>query len=212
VKAGHDIVCVHPDGRIEGARRPSSEYPFHLAILRARADLKAVVHAHVPTLSAFAVARRVPDTMVLPQSRFVCGAVASSAYVLPGSEGLGEVIAERFRSGANCVAMENHGFVFGGATLQEGFERMETWSSPPPNAMPGRHQPIEAQLATAATTAAGEFRVHCRLPAREHQLRRQLCEFARRGYDQRLSLGEVHCRPARGRRGAVHRSAATTAT
>jgi L-fuculose-phosphate aldolase len=189
-----DIVCVRRDGTIDGKHKPSSEYPFHLAILRARPDLKAVVHAHVPTLSAFAVVRRTPDTAVLPQARFVCGTVASSAYVIPGSDRLGEVIAARFAAGADCVSMENHGFVFGGETLQQGFERMETLE-------------YTARLITAAETLGGyrplssaelgdSQRALNHLPefraptpnAREQELRRQLCDFARRGYEQGMVI------------------------
>lgn len=189
-----DIVCVRRDGSVDGRHKPSSEYPFHLAILRARPDLRAVVHAHVPTLSAFAVTRRVPDTAVLPQARFVCGTVASSAYVLPGSDELGRVIAARFAAGADCVSMENHGFVFGGETLQQAFERMETLE-------------FAARVITAAESLGGyaplspaelaesqrslnmlpEFRPPTP-SAREQELRRQLCDFARRGYEQGMVI------------------------
>jgi len=30
-----DIVCVHPDGTVEGLHKPSSEFPFHRAIYAA---------------------------------------------------------------------------------------------------------------------------------------------------------------------------------
>ena len=52
-----DIMRVLPDGSIEGRHKPSSEYPFHRAIYKARPDLKAVLHAHPPTLVAFSVVR-----------------------------------------------------------------------------------------------------------------------------------------------------------
>lgn len=189
-----DIVRVRADGSIEGRHKPSSEYPFHLAILRARPDLRAVVHAHVPALSAFAVVRQVPDTALLPQARHVCGVVRSSAYVLPGSDELGRVIADAFRAGADCVAMENHGFVFGGTTLQQAFERMETLEFTAKlaiNAMRlGGIRALDAGQLAAATRGAPplpEFTAPT-AGAREHQLRRQLCEFARRGYDQRLVI------------------------
>ncbi len=43
-----DIVCVKADGTIIGDNKPSSEYPFHLAIYRERPDIRAIVHAHPP--------------------------------------------------------------------------------------------------------------------------------------------------------------------
>src|SRR3954468_19383436 len=39
-----DMVCVRSKGAIDGPHKPSSEYPFHQAIYRARPDLRAVVH------------------------------------------------------------------------------------------------------------------------------------------------------------------------
>lgn len=188
-----DIVRVRSDGSVEGRHKPSSEYPFHLAILRARPDLRAIVHAHVPALSAFAVARKIPDTSVLPQARHICGVVRSSAYAIPGSDELGRVIAAEFRAGATCVAMENHGYVFGGTSLQQAFERMETLEFTcrlSINAMSlGGIRPLrEAQLASAvAAPELPEFQAET-ANAREHQLRCQLCEFTRRGYDQRLVI------------------------
>src|SRR5688500_2763770 len=41
-----DIVQVSADGVCRGPRRPSSELPFHRAILRARLDARAIVHTH----------------------------------------------------------------------------------------------------------------------------------------------------------------------
>ena len=52
-----DIMCVKPDGTIVGPHKPSSEYPFHLAVLRARTDLRAVLPAHPPALVAYSLKR-----------------------------------------------------------------------------------------------------------------------------------------------------------
>ena len=40
-----DMVRITPDGQIIGNHKPSSEYPFHQHIYKARPDLKAVLHA-----------------------------------------------------------------------------------------------------------------------------------------------------------------------
>ena len=61
-----DIMQIKPDGTIVGIHRPSSEYPFHLAIYKKRPDLKAVLHAHPPALVAFSLLRKIPDTSIIP--------------------------------------------------------------------------------------------------------------------------------------------------
>lgn len=121
-----DMMCVKPDGTIEGAHKPSSELPFHRAIYQQRPDLQAIVHAHPPALVSFSIVREVPDTRIIPQANRVCGPVGYAPYALPGSEMLGESIANTFSEGYNIVILENHGVAAGGATLLDAFHRLET--------------------------------------------------------------------------------------
>jgi L-fuculose-phosphate aldolase len=97
-----DIVCVGADGPGEGARRPSSELPFHRTIYAARPDIRGIVHAHAGALVAFSIAHRVPDTRLFHQSRSVCGEVGFAPYALPGSAELGERIAATFAQGSTA--------------------------------------------------------------------------------------------------------------
>ncbi len=87
-----DIVCVRSDGTSCGLHPPSSEFPFHRGIYRARPDIQAVVHAHPVALVAFSICRQVPDTRLFHQSHFVCGNPALAPYALPGSEQLAEIL------------------------------------------------------------------------------------------------------------------------
>jgi len=121
-----DIILVKKDGTIVGKHKPSSEYPFHKAIFEARQDLKAIVHAHPPALVSFSIVREIPDVNVIPQAKTVCGPIGYAKYALPGSDELGEVIADEFKKGFNGVIMENHGTVVGGTDLSDAFQRFET--------------------------------------------------------------------------------------
>ncbi len=121
-----DIVCVRNDGTIDGRHKPSSEYPFHLAIYKCRPEIKAVIHAHPPALVSFSIVRQIPNTNVIPQAKHVCGPIGYAPYALPGSNELGDVIAKEFEKGVNAVIMENHGTVVGGTDLSDAFQRFET--------------------------------------------------------------------------------------
>ncbi|WP_297096573.1 class II aldolase/adducin family protein [uncultured Draconibacterium sp.] len=121
-----DIICVKRDGSIEGRHKPSSEYPFHIAIYKCRPEIKAVIHAHPPALVSFSIVRQIPDTNVIPQAKHVCGPIGYAPYALPGSNELGDVIADEFAKGVNAVIMENHGTVVGGADLSDAYQRFET--------------------------------------------------------------------------------------
>ena len=121
-----DIVCVKKDGSIEGRHKPSSEYPFHIAIYKCRPEITAVIHAHPPALVSFSIVRQIPDTNVIPQAKHVCGPIGYAPYALPGSNELGDVIADEFAKGVNAVIMENHGTVVGGCDLSDAYQRFET--------------------------------------------------------------------------------------
>lgn len=121
-----DIMCVKKDGTIEGKHKPSSEFPFHKAIYEARPDIKSVIHAHPPALVSFSIVRQIPNTNVISQAKHICGPIGYAKYRIPGSDDLGDVIADEFKKGYKAVIMENHGVVLGGSDLSDAFERFET--------------------------------------------------------------------------------------
>jgi len=189
-----DIVCVHADGTVEGPHRPSSELPFHQEIYRTRPDLRGIVHAHAVALVAFSLVHQVPDTRVFHQARHVCGEAGFAPYELPGSAALGRNVASLFRRLYNCVILENHGAVTGGANLREAFDRFETLEFSAKTIIKARHLGevrylTDEQLATAHK-AGPEWDgfAHAAPGTREKELRATLAEFVRRAYRQRLFI------------------------
>lgn len=121
-----DIVLVKKNEEIIGRHKPSSEFPFHKAIYAARPDIKTVIHAHPPGLVSFSIVRQIPNTNVIPQAKHICGPIEYTDYALPGSDELGNLIAEGFKKDVNGVIMENHGVVVGGNNMIDAFQRFET--------------------------------------------------------------------------------------
>ncbi len=187
-----DIICVKPDGSIIGPHKPSSEYPFHRAIYEKRPDLKAIVHAHPPALVAFSIARKIPDTRIVPQAHIVCGPVGYAPYRLPGSQELGAVIADTFAQGFDVVLLENHGVVAGGDSLLTAFQRFETLDFCARTLIQA-HRLGEVYSLTDAQIALMHKR-HKKLPtfkpafhtSHERELRQQIIDLVHRAYDQRL--------------------------
>lgn len=120
-----DIICVKSNGEIIGKHKPSSEFPFHKAIYEARPDIKSVIHAHPPALVSFSIVRQIPNTNIISQAKHICGPIGYAKYKVPGSNELGEVIAEEFKKGFKAIIMENHGTVLGGSDLTDAYERFE---------------------------------------------------------------------------------------
>ncbi len=198
-----DIICVRDDGTVDGRHRPSSEFPFHRAIYAVRPDLRAIVHAHPVALVAFSICRRVPDTRLLPQSRRICGEVGFAPYALPGSETLGRNIAETFAKGFDCIVLENHGVVTGGSDLQNAFERFETLEFAAKTVIKasllGQVRYLnDEDAARPRPTAMNPPEARNRpISTLEKDLRRLLCEFVRRSYQQRLMISTVGAFSAR---------------
>ncbi len=67
-----DMVEVDLAGkpRRRSSRKPTSELDLHLRILRERPDVKAVVHAHPPVATGFAVAGQEIPANLLPELTF----------------------------------------------------------------------------------------------------------------------------------------------
>lgn len=188
-----DIVCVRSDGSVEGKHPPSSELPFHQMIYEARPDIRGIVHAHAVALVAFSITGQVPNTHLFHQSAHVCGEAGFAPYALPGSANLGQNIADVFAAGFDSVLLENHGVVVGGNGLQNAFQRFETLEFTAKTTIKAkllgkiRYLNDEQIDLPHHIEPLPEFE---REPpsSEEKELRRELCEFTRRGYQQRLFI------------------------
>lgn len=187
-----DIVRVREDGKVEGLHPPSSELPLHVAIYRARPDLRGIVHAHPVALVAFSLVHDVPNTRLFHKARSVCGEVGFAPYELPGSEALARNVEGTFNRGFYCVILENHGVVTAGASLLEAFQRFETLEFTGKTIIKARQigkvrylTDHEIELPAQRMASLPEL-VRAAPTSHEKDLRRTLCEFVRRAYRQRL--------------------------
>ncbi len=121
-----DLITVDLNGRVLGSLgRPSSELAVHLAIYRARPDARAVVHAHPPTATGFALAGEDFMAPLLPEIILGLGGVPLVPYAIPGSEALAANVERSVRT-HDALLLANHGAVTLGPTLELALERMET--------------------------------------------------------------------------------------
>lgn len=144
VRIGTERVLVTPSGYIKAllnpadmvevdlagtprrsSRKPTSELDLHLRILRHRPDVHAVVHAHPPTATGFAVAGVEIPGNLLPELAFVVGPVPLVPYGKAGTPELGDRVVP-FLKEHNALLLAKHGAVTMGSTLDEAWIRMET--------------------------------------------------------------------------------------
>ncbi len=191
-----DIICVKADGTIIGDNKPSSEYPFHLAIYKERPDIKAIVHAHPPGMVAFSIVRKTPNTNVLPQAKFLCGKIGYASYALPGTEDLGKSIAREFKKGVSVVIMENHGTVIGGKNMADAYHKFEAIEITSRSVLYGNMigKPFYLSDEDISTYAAElqeplpEMK-ETSYPSLEREKRFEICKIVNRACQQGLMLG-----------------------
>jgi L-fuculose-phosphate aldolase len=147
VRLGADRVLVTPSGfikslvtaadmvevdlagkpRRKSSRKPTSELDLHLRILRHRSDVHAVVHAHPPAATGFAVAGQEIPGNLLPELIFVVGPVPLVPFGMPGTPELGDRVVPYLEGKHHhALLLANHGAVTMGKTLDEAWIRMES--------------------------------------------------------------------------------------
>lgn len=147
------------DGDWEGPKKPSSEWRFHRDLLRARADVAAVVHTHAPFSTILAIARRPIPAIHYMIAAFGGADIRCAGYATYGTAELSaEVVAAM--QGRNGCLMANHGMLVAGPNLTR-----TTWLAHELEALAhqyyhalligGGHVLTDAQIAQTAVGFAG---------------------------------------------------------
>jgi len=121
-----DVVELALDGTwLGGGRCPSSEIGMHLRIYQLRPDVRAVVHAHPPLATGFAVAGEALVADVLPEIILQLGRVPLVPYATPGSPEVANGL-EPFIPRHDAFLLANHGATTVGPSLLVAHQRMES--------------------------------------------------------------------------------------
>ena len=120
------MVVVDYDGRkLSGERDPSSELPMHLEIYRNRADVNAVVHAHPPMATGFAVAGIPLTRAVLAEVVTTLGSIPIAEYGTPSTAELPAAVRKYIKA-HDGLLLANHGAVTCCRTVTTAYYKMET--------------------------------------------------------------------------------------
>ena len=118
-----DVVEMPLEGeygsfRARGGNVPSSEWRFHLDIMRQRPEVGAIVHTHSTYATALAICRR-----EIPACHYMIAAaggptVRCAAYATFGTEELSKNVLAALE-GRRCCLMANHGMLATGPNLKK---------------------------------------------------------------------------------------------
>ncbi len=121
-----DLVVVPLDstaGPSPSGPAPSSDIVIHRAIYRARGDVVAIVHAHLPASMALTLAGSGPDPLALPETAHHLPVLPVVPFGAMGSDELAARIAASFSPqqgpAPGAVLLERHGAIAVGSTVSD---------------------------------------------------------------------------------------------
>ena len=122
-----DMMCITDlEGKkIQGDRDPSSEMLMHLEVYRQRPDVQAVVHAHPPIATGFAVAGIPLTRAVLAEVLTTLGSIPIAEYATPSTRELPEAV-RKYITAHDGMLLANHGALTVGPDLFAAYFKMET--------------------------------------------------------------------------------------
>lgn len=111
--------------KLTGDREPSSEILMHLAVYELRPEITAVVHAHPPTATGFAVAGIPLDRAVLAEVVTTLGSIPIAEYGTPSTSELADAVRRHIRA-HDGLLLANHGALTVAHGLFPAYYKMET--------------------------------------------------------------------------------------
>jgi len=116
-----DMVFMTEDGEYEGDRKPTSEWMFHLDILKQRPEIGAVIHTHSMFATTLACLRK--DVPPFHYMIAVSGgdSIRCAPYALFGSEALSKSALQALEGRRACL-LANHGMIALGENIKQAFD------------------------------------------------------------------------------------------
>lgn len=122
------LVHIDKEGNVldglEGYR-PSSEIKMHLRCYQEREDVGAVLHAHPPVATGFAVAHQSLDDYSMIETVIALGSIPLTPYGTPSTYEVPKAIAPYLKE-HDAMLLANHGALTVGADVLTAYYRMET--------------------------------------------------------------------------------------
>ena len=124
-----EYICkVDETGKViqaNGAFKPSSEIKMHLRCYKEREDVGAVLHAHPPVATGYAVANKPLDEYSMIETVIALGSIPVTPYGTPSTYEVPDRIAP-YLGEHDALLLQNHGALTVGADLITAYYRMET--------------------------------------------------------------------------------------
>ena len=121
------LVRVDMSGNVlEGDRNPSSEIKLHLEVYSKLPGAMAVIHAHPPLATAFAVCRRPLNKNYMPEGIVALGVVPVAEYATPSTDAVPRSVSPYLDGNYSAVLLANHGVLTWEQSLEGALFKLQT--------------------------------------------------------------------------------------
>lgn len=120
------LLLLDATGQPLESGNPSSETPLHLAAYGVGQHVGAVIHAHPPACTTFAMLSQPLDTAATEEGRIGLGHVPVLTPAAPGDSAGAARWAQAMRAGAKAALLAEHGVIVWGRDLRDALARIET--------------------------------------------------------------------------------------
>lgn len=122
---GSEIAMFTMDGKnLTPQFKGSIETSMHIAVMKARPDIKAIVHAHPVTATAFTAMNMDINYHLTAEAFAILHKPVRAPYAMMGTEGLAEIVARSLKD-TDIALMQNHGIIAVGPTMLNAFDKLE---------------------------------------------------------------------------------------
>jgi L-ribulose-5-phosphate 4-epimerase len=123
-----DFAVLNMDGTALTEKKPSKEWPLHLALYEKSDEIQGVIHTHSPYSILVSFIPGLPEHDCIPSHtpylKMKLGTVGLIPYEKPGSQELFDAFRQRL-SLSDGYLLRNHGPVVPGKTIKDAFYCLE---------------------------------------------------------------------------------------
>lgn len=123
-----DFAIITENEQLMTEKKPSKEWPLHLALYKKSNDINAVIHTHSPYSILWTFIPNLPELDCVPEHtpylKMKLGTIGLIPYEKPGSQALFDAFQQR-ASLSDGYLLKNHGPVVPGKTVMDAFYCLE---------------------------------------------------------------------------------------
>lgn len=123
------VTKVDMDGKILSGQKPARDIRMHLAVYKLKPDIKAVVHAHPPITTGYAMSEVSFEKVALPEVLFALQGIAVTGYTTPTTIEVPIEVTRVLKENpeSETILLANHGALTISKTdVFDAFYKMET--------------------------------------------------------------------------------------